>query len=559
MFEFELPDVGEGVAEGEIVAWHVEPGDSVAEDQVLAEVETDKAVVDLPSPVAGVVEELHAEPGDIVAVGSVVVTIDTGDDSPEADSEQAVDSESEGGVDASETDDAGDTSETGDAGDASETDDAGEISDTSAADSRVFAPPHVRRLARELGVDIHGVAGSGPGGRVTEGDVRSAASAESADETSDTTTAESADDETGETAASADAETNSAVRRIESDESATAASATDDLAESVETADREQTLAAPATRKLARDLGVDIDAVPTESRRDGEPFVEEADVRAHAESADTGTTSTESTEATPEGVETTAELDEASHAEVADAISAASNEQAGKPVSREPYRGIRRTIGEQMSESARTIPHATHHDTAVVPRLVETRETLRERAQERGTSLTYMPFLLRAVVAGLEAYPVLNTELDEEGEEIIYRQHYDIGVAVATDAGLMVPVVERVDQKGLFELAAEIEDLVERARSRDLAPAELTGGTFTVTNFGVIGGEYATPIINHPETAILGTGAIEPRPVVADGEVVARETLPLSLSIDHRVIDGAEAAQFCNTVIEHVEHPALLL
>ena len=298
--------------------------------------------------------------------------------------------------------------------------------------------------------------------------------------------------------------------------------------------------------------------MPTENRRDGEPFVEEADVRAYAEAverADAGTAGAETAAGAESGA---ADIDEASHAEVANAISAASDEQTGKPVSREPYRGIRRTIGEQMSESARTIPHATHHDTAVVPRLVETRETLTARAEERGTTLTYMPFLLRAVVAGLQEYPVLNTELDEDSGEIIYKQHYDIGVAVATDAGLMVPVVERVDQKGLVELAAEIEDLVERARSRDLAPAELQGGTFTITNFGAIGGEYATPIINHPETAILGTGAIEPRPVVENGEVVARETLPLSLSIDHRVIDGAEAAQFCNTVIEYLEHPALL-
>jgi pyruvate dehydrogenase E2 component (dihydrolipoamide acetyltransferase) len=154
---------------------------------------------------------------------------------------------------------------------------------------------------------------------------------------------------------------------------------------------------------------------------------------------------------------------------------------------------------------------------------------------------------------------VLNTELDEEAEEIRYKGYYNLGVAVATDAGLMVPVVEDVDDKGLLDVASEANDLAERARSRDLSPDEMQGGTFTVTNFGAVGGEYATPIINYPETAILGLGAIEQRPVVEDGEVVARHTLPLSLSIDHRVIDGAEAAGFVTTVIEHLENPSLLL
>ncbi len=153
----------------------------------------------------------------------------------------------------------------------------------------------------------------------------------------------------------------------------------------------------------------------------------------------------------------------------------------------------------------------------------------------------------------------MNTSLDEEAGEIVYKDYYNLGIAVATDDGLMVPVVENVDRKGLVELAAEVDDLATRARSRDLAPEEMRGGTFSVTNFGAIGGEYATPIINYPETAVLGLGAIEQRPVVEDGEVCARATLPLSLSVDHRVIDGADAAAFTNTVIEYLEDPTLLL
>jgi pyruvate dehydrogenase E2 component (dihydrolipoamide acetyltransferase) len=508
MFEFELPDVGEGVVEGEIVAWHVAPGDEVTEDQVLAEVETDKAVVDLPSPVAGTVRELLAEEGEVVPVGDVVITIDVDGEKPD---EVAVEPE------AAEEPTAGTEAE-------------GEA-ESETADGRVFAPPNVRRLARELGVDIAAVDGSGPGGRVTEGDVRAAAEG-----------AESTDEETAEAAASTDSGDGAEAPGAEAGDSAQAGAETattaatpggdgQGAAGTVEAADRDRTLAAPATRKLAHEKGVDIDAVPTEKTRDGEAFVEPEDVRAYveAEAATAGTAPAE-----------------------------AATGETGE-VTTEPYRGIRRTIGQQMEESAFTAPHACHHDTAVVDDLVAARAELNERAAERDVRLTYVPFVMKAIVAGLTEYPVLNTELDEESEEIRYKHYYNVGLAVATDAGLMVPVVEDVDEKGLLDLAAEANDLAARARSRDLEPSEMQGGTFTITNFGAIGGEYATPIINYPETAILGLGAIEQRPVAEDGEVLARHTLPLSLSIDHRVIDGAEAAGFVNTVIEYLENPTLLL
>jgi pyruvate dehydrogenase E2 component (dihydrolipoamide acetyltransferase) len=217
-----------------------------------------------------------------------------------------------------------------------------------------------------------------------------------------------------------------------------------------------------------------------------------------------------------------------------------------------------------MERSKYTAPHVTHHDTAAVDALVEAREELKPKAEAEGVRLTYMPFVMKAIVAGLKEYPYLNSELREDDEEIVLKGDYNLGIAVATDAGLMVPVVEDVDEKGLFELADEVNDLAARARERKLKPAEMKGGTFSITNFGAIGGEYATPIINYPETAILGLGAIEERPVVREGdggdsEVVPAPTLPLSLSIDHRVVDGAVAAEFANTVMEHLETPLLLL
>jgi pyruvate dehydrogenase E2 component (dihydrolipoamide acetyltransferase) len=540
-FEFELPDVGEGVAEGELVAWHVAVGDHVDEDEVLAEVETDKAVVDLPSPVAGTVRELHAEEGDVVPVGDVVVTIDV-------DGETA-------GEDEADDDDGADADGTETA-----SDDKG---DQSPAGGRVFAPPNVRRLAREMDVDIATVAGSGPGGRVTEADVREAAGKGGSDDEAVASAMTDIDDGSGGKAggdgddgsgrksavSKAGSGTKSAVSKATS-ATKSAVSNADSSHEGTSAADRERTLAAPSTRRLADEEDIDINDVPTEKTRDGEAYVEAEDVRAY----------TESQQATrPAAAEAAGESAAAAPGAEVGATVADSAERADGDVTREPYRGIRRTIGQQMEQSVYTAPHVSHHDTAVVDELVATRADLKPRAEERGVSLTYLPFVMKAVVAGLKEFPVLNTTLDEDSEEIVYKHFYNIGVAVGTDAGLMVPVVENVDEKGIVQLASETADLADRARERDLTPEEMQGGTFTVTNFGAIGGEYATPVINYPETAILGLGCIEQRPVVDGGDVVAAHTLPLSLSIDHRVIDGAEAARFANTVIEYLENPNLLL
>ncbi|AUV83716.1 branched-chain alpha-keto acid dehydrogenase subunit E2 [Salinigranum rubrum] len=544
--EFRLPDVGEGVAEGELVEWHVEPGDEVVEDQVVAEVETDKALVEVPSPYNGTVAELLAEEGEIVPVGDVIITFEVpGEDEqagetaePEPAAEPRPESEAEPEPEpepASET-------ETDAAADAEE----------HAPDARVFAPPSVRRLARELGVDLATVDGSGPGGRITEGDVR--ATAEGAAEASE-------DEESAPAAVSFGGR------------SATSGGDAGD-GQAVETGDatpagRSRTLAAPATRKLAEEEGLDIDDVPTDEEREGEAFVTPDHVRAYADAqraaqeADAAAVSAagEGAAATETGAGETeaSDAEAAASADAAAAPEAAPGASSGDEDERVPYRGVRRAIGEQMQRSKYTAPHVSHHDTAVVDDLVALRAELKPHAEERGVSLTYMPFVMAAVVKALKEFPVLNAMLDEEAEEIVYRKEYHLGVAVATEAGLMVPVVRDVDRKGGVELASELGGLVERARERKITREEMQGSTFTLTNFGAIGGEYATPIINYPEVAILGLGAIEQRPVVENGEVVARHTLPLSLSIDHRVVDGADAGRFTNRVIELLENPRLLL
>jgi pyruvate dehydrogenase E2 component (dihydrolipoamide acetyltransferase) len=550
MFEFELPDLGEGVAEGEILAWHVSPGDRVEEDQVLAEVETDKAAVDVPSPVAGLVRELHYEPGDMVETGTVFVTIAPDEDVDER-SESTDSASGEGRPASSEAESSESASgETASSVDGTDGETA-TTSGTSAAGGRVFAPPNVRRLARELGVEITAVEGSGPSGRITEGDVRAAAED---DEESEVKSAVSRVDGDGED----EPQVKSAVRRVGSgsgqgdapqgaDDGQTAVKSAVSTADS--TAERDQTLATPATRKIARDLGVDVDALPTDQSRDGQPYVDEAAVRAFAASAE----ELEEGQASGAAVAETAETEPAITDREGEDVTAAAGER------REPYQGIRRTIGQRMAQSRREVPHATHHDRAVVEGLVDARERLEPLAEERDVRLTYTPLLLKCVAAALREHPILNSELDTEAEEIVFHDAVHLGVATATDHGLVVPVVEHVDEKGLLEIAREVNDLVARARERDLAREEMQGGTFTVTNFGAIGGEYADPIINVPQTAILGTGALKERPVASEGEVVAKPTLPLSLAIDHRVIDGADAARFVNTLKEYLAEPRRLL
>ncbi|WP_066412407.1 2-oxo acid dehydrogenase subunit E2 [Halorubrum aethiopicum] len=547
--EFRLPDVGEGVAEGELVSWLVAPGDRVEEDQPVAEVETDKALVEVPSSYDGVVEELFVAEGDIVPVGDVIISFRVGEDDAESTDAESTDAES---ADAESTD--------------SEPIPAPAESDEPGSPSgRTFAPPSVRRLARELGVDLSAVDGSGPGGRISERDVR-----EHAD------SGGPADDGDGEDAATGPKPVDIGSGDRTSAVSKRGSAAGTDMTTAAEPgsgpepAGRDRTLATPATRKLASDLGVNLDDVPTGETREGEAFVAAEHVRAYAEAS-----ARPDAEAAPPagedepGVETEpTPADPATDAPTSTATTASIDADAGTtdgPGETIPYRGVRRTIGKRMAQSKFTAPHVTHHDTAEIDDLVAARERLKPRAAEAGVTLTYLPFVMKAVLAGLREYPILNSELREEDEEILLKGEYHFGVAVATDAGLMVPVVEDVDEKGLFELAAEVSDLASRARDRSLAPEELRGSTFTLTNFGAIGGEYATPIINYPETAVLGLGAIEKRPVVRESEdgageeVVPASTLPLSLSIDHRVVDGAVAAEFANVVMDHLEEPLLLL
>ena len=306
-------------------------------------------------------------------------------------------------------------------------------------------------------------------------------------------------------------------------------------------------LAVPAARKLAREEGVDIAEVQG-SGPNGRIRVE--DVRKHAEFVKTG-----SAKAAP------APTQPAQPAQPSVGRTVYKTPQGyGELEERIPVRGLRRAISNQMVASHLQSVRTLHVDEADVGELVAMRARLKPLAEKRGVKLSYLPFILKAVVAALKAFPMINASLDEDAGEIVRKHYYNLGVAVATDNGLVVPVVRDADRKSVLELASEVSDLAERARSGKLAPENVKGGTFSVTNIGSLGGLFSFPIINVPEAAILGVHSIKKRPVVLeDDSIVARPMLYLSLSFDHRVVDGAEAAMFTGYVIELLETPESLM
>ncbi len=287
-------------------------------------------------------------------------------------------------------------------------------------------------------------------------------------------------------------------------------------------------LATPATRRLARELGVDISKV-TGSGPGGR--VTDEDVKKFKEAP--------------------SKPPEAAMPEIAPQIKALEE--------RIPVKGIRKTIGERMVMSLFTAPHVVSMDEADVTELVALREKEKKAAEEKGIKLTYLAFIIKSATVALKQHPYLNASLDSQKNEIVLKHYYNIGIAVDTPEGLMVPVIKNADQKSIMELAKEAETLAEEARSRKIKLPDLKGNTFTITNIGSIGGIFSTPIINPPDVAILGVHRIRDMPVVVEGEIKIRKILPLVLSFDHRVLDGAQAARFMNTLMEHLKDPDLLL
>ena len=408
-FVFNFPDVGEGIHEGRVVEWLVAEGDVVAEDQALVKVETDKAVVELPSPYSGTVLRLHAAADSEIFVGDPLVTIgEAGEELPE------------------------DLAPAAEAAPA--TAPAPPLADVEAPTEAVgarrpLATPRTRALARKLGVDLQSVQGLGSGGRITDEDVERAADG-------------------GVPAASA-----------------------------------------PPTAPVGR----------VTATADGE-------------------------------------------------------------VERVPITHLRKIIAGAMRTAKHTAAHVTHVDEADVTDLIAHYRRAKPVIEERtGVRFTLLPLFIKALVATLQKHPILNASVDEERGEILFKKYYNIGIAVDTPEGLIVPVIRDADRKDMVELAAEVADKAERARNRQLGLEELRGGSCTITNIGPLGGIFATPIINVPELAIVGLHAIKERVEVVDGEMAIRKMMYLSVSFDHRYIDGAEGARFMSDMVRLVSEPMMLM
>ncbi|WP_078391637.1 dihydrolipoamide acetyltransferase family protein [Shouchella patagoniensis] len=421
-YKYKLPEVGEGIHEGEIVKWFVKAGDEVKEDDILLEVQNDKSVVELPSPVDGKVLEVKVDEGTTSYVGDVILVIDdgSGDEEEEESKEEAPKEEKK--EDSASTEKAEDTS--------SESTDSDD-------DSRVIAMPSVRKYAREQSVTISKVKGTGKNGRVLKEDVDAFASGGQVEESA-------------------------------------------------------------ADQKEAKE---------------------------------------ETTQKSP-------------------SAPVASSEQLEERV---PLKGIRKAIAKAMVKSKQTAPHVTHLDEIDVTALVAHRKQYKQIAADQGTKLTYLPYVVKALTSAIRKYPALNASIDDDAGEIVYKKYFNIGIAADTEQGLVVPVVKDADRKSIFQLADEINELAGKARDGKLTGADMSGGSATISNLGSASGQWFTPVINHPEVMILGIGRIEDKPVVKNGEIVVGTMLSLSMSYDHRLVDGVTAQSALNQIKRLLNDPQLLL
>lgn len=428
-FEFRLPDIGEGIHEGEIVQWFVKPGQEVKEDDILAEVQNDKAVVEIPSPVDGTILEVLVEEGTLTTVGTVLLKIDA---------PGYEDLQLKGHHDEEEEEEETPAKEEAPVKEETvENSKAPEIVEPSNTSKRVIALPSVRKFAREQGVDISVVEGTGKNGRVTKEDILN-----------------------------------------------------------------------------------------------------------HGKQPAETTVASENTEETTQAPEV---------------ASTPVNLEGEFPETREKMSGIRRAIAKAMVNSKHTAPHVTLMDEVDVTNLVAHRKKFKNIAAEEGIKLTYLPYVVKALVSTLRKFKEFNRSLDDATNEIIQKHYYNIGIAADTERGLLVPVIKHADRKSVFAISDEINTLAEKARDGKLAPNEMQGASCSISNIGSAGGQWFTPVINHPEVAILGIGRIAEKPVIKNGEIVAAPVLALSLSFDHRMIDGATAQNAMNHLKRLLSEPELLL
>ncbi len=559
--EFKLPDIGEGVAEGEIVKWLVKSGDAVKEHQAVVEVMTDKATVEIPAPAAGVIKETRANPGDVVPVGSVIFVLDTGAAAAPAQKSHApaapaaaapkaaaAPAAPKAAAPASAPAPAGGHGPSKAVGgklefklpDIGEGVAEGEIVKwlVNAGDAVKEHQAVVEVMTDKATVEIPAPAA----GKVLElrakaGDVVPVGSVIFVLETAGGAVAAPAHSSAHAPAQAAPVAAPAGVPAL-----ATVGAA----AAPAKRASDERVLAVPSARRVARELGIDLGAVGG-SGRNG--VVRRADVEAFAKAQS----------AAPA----------AKPAAAAPAASAPARPAAapvsfapGERETRIPFRGVRRKISEAMVRSKFTAPHFTVVEEVDVTELVRLRESAKALGAESGVKVTFMPFIMKACALALAKYPMLNGHLDEASQELVRCHYVNLGIAMDTDNGLIVPVVKEVQSKGILQLAQELNELAERTKAGKVKPDDLKGSTFSITNAGNIGGILATPIINFPDIAIMGVHRIVKRPGVVEtpqgDKIEVRQYMNFSASVDHRLADGADGARFLVYIKRLLENPGLL-
>lgn len=443
----QLPELGEGVTEGELVSWLVKPGDKIEPDQAIAEMMTDKATVEVPSPSAGTVKELKFKEGDVVEVGQVMIVIDT--------------------------DGAGAT--------------AAPAKTEAKSETKAATPPPAQAASKQMPATMHaGVANNAPVGNAT------------------TTHA----------------------AKPQAQNASTGMEVYPPPASS-------KVLATPATRRLAREMNIDINQVHGSGVAGR---VTREDIAGGANGA--GATSA------GQPMIARGEIPRPAY-----------NGPAGAAEERVPLKGIRKKIAENMQLYKQIIPHFTLADEANVTSLVKMREELKES----GVKITYLPFVMKALIATMREFPMFNASIDDAAQEIVYKKYFNLGFAADTPQGLLVPVIKNADQKTINQLSQEITTLATKARDGKLALDEMKGSTITITNIGSVGGTYATPIINHPEVAIFGMYKMVDKPVIKNGELEVIKSMNFTVTADHRLIDGAVAARFMKSFIAKIENPGALM
>jgi pyruvate dehydrogenase E2 component (dihydrolipoamide acetyltransferase) len=448
-WEFKLPDIGEGVTEGEIVSWLVKPGDIVKDDQPMVEVMTDKATVTITSPRSGTIVETRGKPGEVVPVHAVLVVFELG-------------ATTQNGTNGHKKDD-------GPAATA--------VGDIKESLPGLGAPAPVASQSR---------GGAGVSARGTGGALQGYFN--------------------------------------------------------------EKPLATPATRKMARDMNIDLRRVPPTgpqgrvTKRDVQSFVNAPGIEPSVDS---------------NAMTLRPDQQPSIHAPSREAVKIVppAGAQHAELEERVPYAGMRRRIATKMQTSKNTAAHFTFVEECDVTALKKLRARMNKAAEGQGVKLSFLPFIVKATVAALKKHPKLNAALDETTNEIVYRKYYNIGIAAATEAGLMVPVVRDCDKRSLLDIAREVERVASDARHGKSKLEDLQGSTFTITSLGAQGGLFATPIINFPEVAILGVHRIKERPIVKDGQIAIGEIMLLSLSFDHRLVDGHIGAAFAYDLIGYLEDP----